>query len=304
MKTMLKQRLPLVLVAVGLAGLAMVTLLWLAPARTSAQTSSSLTAVIPDTVVNDAAHNLTLTGSGFEATPTVTVGTLPLTVVGFVSTTTLTATLPAGVPAQVYTVTVTNPDGLTGTLPHALTVQNPAPVIVDLAPEAGTYGVTTLLTVSGTHFVATPTVTQGGVLCPVTEMVPSTTLTVAVSGTLLPGVHDLIVTNPGPGAPSDSLTQAFALYSPAPTIQALAPAEAPNNLDVRLTITGTDFDPTPTVQLDDVTLEDVSWISPTRLTAEVGWGNDAGTFDVRVINPGPGVVSATLPQAFTLDRPG
>lgn len=302
MRGILKYRLLLVFAAVVMAGFAMTTLLWLASADTRAQTPPSLTSVIPATVVNDTSHALTLTGSGFEATPTVTLGTLPLPAVGFVNTTTLTATLPAGIPAQVYTVTVTNPDGLTGTLPHALTVQNPAPVVLDVEPVTGTYGTTTELSITGMHFVATPTVTLGGVLCPVTDIAPSTTLTVAVPGALLPGVHDLSVTNPGPGAPSDTLTQAFTLYSPAPTVQAVVPAEGPNNLDVRLTITGTNFVPTPTVQLDDVILGSVSWISSTRLTAWVAWGHDPGTYDVTVINPGPGAISATLDQAFTLER--
>lgn len=40
----------------------------------------------------------------------------------WVSGTTLTATVPAGLGAGAYTVTVTNPDGLSGALPNAFTV--------------------------------------------------------------------------------------------------------------------------------------------------------------------------------------
>jgi hypothetical protein len=93
----------------------------------SAQSPPVISAVAPAVVENDAARELTITGSGFEAAPTVTLGTAALPGVGFVDTGTLTATIPAGFAAGVYDLTVTNPDGLGDTLPRGVNVQNPPP---------------------------------------------------------------------------------------------------------------------------------------------------------------------------------
>jgi len=82
-----------------------------------------------------------------------------------------------------------------------------------------------------------------------------------------------------------------------PTVVAVGPGQAPNNLDVTLTLTGTDFHAVlsgtevltvPTVSLDSFVLPAVGWISSTALTATVPWGLDAGVYTVTVTNPDGG----------------
>lgn len=79
-------------------------------------TSVSPTTVIPGTVV-------TVTGTGFLPGATVTIGgiTVPATVI---SPTELTFVVPPGLPAGTYPITVTNPNGTTGTStsPNTVTV--------------------------------------------------------------------------------------------------------------------------------------------------------------------------------------
>ena len=71
---------------------------------------------------------MTITGTDFATeaggtvAPTVTLGATPLTDVTFVNATTLTATVPWGMDTGPYDLTVTNPDGGTGSLPRAFTV--------------------------------------------------------------------------------------------------------------------------------------------------------------------------------------
>ena len=81
-----------------------------------------VTALSPGEGYNSQSTEVTITGLNFTATPTVTLGTMPLTDVGFVSTTTLTATVPADLPGGTYAVTVTNPDNQNASLVNGFTV--------------------------------------------------------------------------------------------------------------------------------------------------------------------------------------
>jgi photosystem II stability/assembly factor-like uncharacterized protein len=83
----------------------------------------------------------------------------------------------------------------------------------------------------------------------------------------------------------------------APTLAAVSPSEAPNNLDVTITLTGTGFQAVPAVRLGDSALPAVGWVSSTSLTATVPWGLDPGVYTVTVTNPDGG--AAWLAEAFT-----
>ncbi|MBN1888717.1 MAG: S8 family serine peptidase [Thermoflexales bacterium] len=93
----------------------------------------SVTAAQPISGVRTLAHAITLTGSGFQASPAPDVrlemgshGGLPLQSVTVLNSACLTAQVPAGIAAGVYTATVTNFDTQVGVLPSAYTAANPA----------------------------------------------------------------------------------------------------------------------------------------------------------------------------------
>jgi len=115
---------------VATAAIAVLILFWLmgdissgisTPAL-AAPLSLTVTAVDPAVAPNDLDTLIMITGTGFTAVPTVTLGSTLLDDVGWVSSTTLTATVPWGLGAGVYTLTVTNPDGSMGSLTNAFTV--------------------------------------------------------------------------------------------------------------------------------------------------------------------------------------
>ena len=91
-----------------------------------------------------------------------------------------------------------------------------------------------------------------------------------------------------------------------PTVTAIDPASAANDIDTVVTITGADFatDGTgtvaPTASLGTVALTDVTWVSSTTLTATVPWGMDPGVYDLTVVNPDGG--TGSLPSAFTVTQ--
>jgi photosystem II stability/assembly factor-like uncharacterized protein len=85
-----------------------------------------------------------------------------------------------------------------------------------------------------------------------------------------------------------------------PTLDSVAPSSAPNDLDTPIVVTGTNFEDGADVLLDGTSLEDVGWVSGTRLEAIVPWGIAPGVYDLTVVNPGG--ESDDLPNVFTVTQ--
>ena len=83
-----------------------------------------------------------------------------------------------------------------------------------------------------------------------------------------------------------------------PTVTAVDPGTAPNDLDTPIVITGTGFTAVPTVTLGSTLLEDINWVNADRLTATVPWGMQPGVYALTVENPGGEMGSLT--DAFTV----
>lgn len=81
-----------------------------------------VTSVWPRAAYNDCASTITITGTNFLPTPDVMLNGTPLLDVTFVSSTTITATVPAGLPPGCYDLTVFNPSGQIGYLPNSITL--------------------------------------------------------------------------------------------------------------------------------------------------------------------------------------
>ena len=103
-------------------------------------------------------------------------------------------------------------------------------------------------------------------------------------------------------AGSSALRAQPALAAPrqAPTVTAVDPASAPNDLDTPIVLTGTGFTAGMTVTLGNTRLPDATWVSSTTLTATVPWGLDAGVYTLTVTNPDD--QSGSLPNAFTVTQ--
>ncbi len=113
-----------------------------APAETP-----TVNGVEPSTAPNDIDSPITIVGTGFTADlsgtlvitpPTVRLDNTVLSAVGWVSSTQLTATVPWGLDAGVYTVTVVNPTGEANSLPNAFTVTQGIGVWTTAGPYGGT----------------------------------------------------------------------------------------------------------------------------------------------------------------------
>jgi photosystem II stability/assembly factor-like uncharacterized protein len=112
----------------------------------------SVTAIVPDSAPNDLDTPIVITGTGFIrevsdtsviTLPTISLNGAPLVDVGWMSSTELTATAPWGLDPGIYTITVTNPDGQSGSLAGAFTITQGIGVWTTGGPYGG--AVTTLL---------------------------------------------------------------------------------------------------------------------------------------------------------------
>jgi hypothetical protein len=94
-----------------------------------------------------------------------------------------------------------------------------------------------------------------------------------------------------------------------PTVYAVDPDSAPNDLETPVVIAGTGFAAglsgtlivtSPAAYLDSTLLENVSWVNSSTLHATVPWGLEPGVYTLTVTNPGG--QSGSLPSAFTVTQ--
>jgi hypothetical protein len=270
-----------------------------------------ITSLSPDqAVAGGAGFTLTVNGSGFidgtgsdrsvvhwNGSPRATT---------FVSSTQLTATIPASDIATAGTanVTVVNPGNLTSNT-VTFTITNPEPTIDTLSPSttvAGSGGFT--LTITGTNFVNGSVVRWNG--SPrTTTFVSSTRLEAAIpaSDIVTAGTANVTVFNPAPGG-GESGAATFTITNPSPTISSISPATAvAGSGGFTLTITGTNFVNGSVVRwngIDRLT----TFVSSTRLEAAIPASDvaTAGTANVTVFNPAPGGGTSNT-ATFTITNP-
>jgi hypothetical protein len=105
---------------------------------------------------------------------------------------------------------VTNPNGQYSLLTEAFTVTNPIPTIIEVIPDKATGETEIEVTILGTNFVPTPTVFLNSTSLTVTA-VTTTTVGAIIPKGMPTGAYTITVVNPGPGNPSCSLLNAFAI---------------------------------------------------------------------------------------------
>jgi len=180
----------------------------------------SVDSVSPNQGAPAAVVPVTINGTGFVSGSTVSLNPTGVTAsnVSFVSATQLTATLTvaAGAATGGRDLTVTNPNGGSGTLTGAFSVAVPSIAITSVTPNQGAPGATVPVTITGSGFAAGTTVALSGTgvsasnvsITSATQL--TATLTIA-SGAAL-GARDITVT--GSGGSSATMTAGFTVVAP------------------------------------------------------------------------------------------
>ena len=197
---------------------------------------------------------------------------------------------PIGVPIyDPYTETWASP----AYSPSAEIYQTPpvVPAITSLSPASGTAGgAAQTLTINGTNFGTTSTVTYDGVAHTATVVSPTQlTIVLSASDQATAGTFAVVVTNPAPGGGASSPV-GFSVENLSPGITSLSPISVTLGAPAQtLTVNGANFVPTSTVTYNE-TLHTPTFVSSTQLTITLSTSDQAtdGTFAVVVANPAPG----------------
>ena len=258
--------------------------------------------------VGAAAQTLTLNGTNFVSTSTVTYKSVAHAAT-FVSSTQLKITLSASDQASggTYPVVVSNPAPGGGASNSAgFAVSNPSPGITSLSPASSTVGAAAqTLTLNGTNFVSTSTVTYKSVAHAMT-FVSATQLkiTLSTSDQTTVGTYAVVVSNPAPGG-GTSNSASFAVNNPVPAITTLSPASATAGAAAQtLTMNGKNFISTSTVSYHGVA-HTATFVSSTQLKITLSTSDQAtaGSYAVVVSNPAPaGGTSNSV--SFAVTNPG
>lgn len=238
---------------------------------------------------------VTLSGSGFTPTTTVTIGGVAATNITVTNTTTLKAVVPAYVSGSLIKDVVVNNGVSNATLSGAFTYQAIAPTLVNISPNAGSVTGGTVVTVQGSGFIPGTTLSIGGILASNVQITNATTLTATipayVRGSL---VKDVIVNN---GMSNATLAGGFTYTESAPTLSQITPATGSVAGGTMITLTGTGFNPSTTVTVGGVAATSVVVSNSTTITAITpAYTGGALTVDVVVDN---GISNATLIAGFT-----
>jgi len=148
-------------------------------------TGPTVTNVDPSTGLATGGTAVVITGTNFQDGATVKFGSVPATFVGFNTPTSLSASTPAGTAGGV-TVTVTNPDGQSASLPDGFTYISSACEVPPTVTSSTTLDTSCVWTVL-------QTVVVGGANSPVLTILPGTTLMFAPGAGLRVGADG----NPG-----------------------------------------------------------------------------------------------------------
>jgi hypothetical protein len=251
------------------------------------------------------AFTLTVDGTGFVTGSVVQWNGVDRTTT-FVSTTQLTAAIPATdiAVAGTASVTVFNPTLGGGTSnAQTFTINNPVPATTGLSPAfttAGGSGFT--LTVNGSGFINGSVVQWNGV-DRTTTFVSSNQLTAAIQAADIAtaGTAQVTVFNPAPGG-GISNAQTFTINNPVPATTDLSPAAGnAGGSAFTLTVNGTGFVPGSIVRWNG-TNHTTTYVSTTQLTAAIPAADIAvaGTAQVTVFNPAPGGGTSNA-QTFTIN---
>ncbi|MBF8294942.1 MAG: hypothetical protein HW389_1487 [Bacteroidetes bacterium] len=257
---------------------------------------------------------VTLTGTNFTSgSSSVAFSGTGITVnsVTFISSTQLTAniSISAGVATGLRNVSVTTPGG-TATKTNAFEVGRPAPVLARFSPTTGGRGRSLSVFLNGTGFVngvTTATLGNGITVASVDGSSRSLTAQIVISQSAALGPRDLTVSTPAPGGGESTLTGAFSVVNPVPTITSISPMSGARGKTLNVVVTGSDYySGVTSISLGNgITVDSVVVLSNTQLQARLSIAHQAsgGVQDVSVTNAAPGGGSATLTGGFTVNNP-
>jgi len=240
----------------------------------------TVTSISPATGTTGGGTTVTITGTFFALSATVTLGGNPCTSAVVGSSTSITCVTPAHAAGAVSLVVTNANSGLSGSAAGAFTyIVSPAPAVTSISPASGPTAGNTLVTITGTGFLAGATAKVGGATCTSPTVVSVTTITCRTPAHVV-GAADVRVTNTD--AQSSTLSSGFTYIAP-PVLLSVGPLQGPTTGGNTVTLSGTGFTSGATVMFGDSSCTSVNVLFPTLMTCTAP-ARPAGLVDVSVTN--------------------
>ncbi|MCJ8012747.1 IPT/TIG domain-containing protein [Paenibacillus sp. KQZ6P-2] len=240
----------------------------------------TVTSLTPNTGLASGGDIIYINGSNFKSGATVSFGSNSVGST-YVSSSRLKVTVPAAQQIGKVDITVTNPDGGTGTLADGYEYTKVLPVITSLSPSTGSKAGGDITYVDGKNFDSTASVTVNGVSAAVT-FVNNTRLKVTIPPSSVVGDVPLVVTLSNGESASATFNYNNGPVLPSPTITSLTSTS--ESAGTIIYINGSNFTNKPKVFFGNVEATAVTYVNPTRVKVTVPSGN-TGSVEVKVINP-------------------
>ena len=227
----------------------------------------TISAVTPSTGNRFGGDSITITGTNFVSTPSVKFGGISAMSTIYQNSTTLVVTTPANATGGSVSVVVTNPDGQGAIAVNGFTYSTAAPTMSSITPNVGSVLGGDYITIVGTGFYGTPSITIGGASATGITVRNSNKVT-AYTPDHSAGTVDVVLTNPD--SQSVTLSSGFTYASfgnTAPTISSISPSVG--TLGTAVTITGTNFLTSPKITIGSTPASNVALVNGTTITANV-----------------------------------
>ncbi|MEO7718994.1 MAG: IPT/TIG domain-containing protein [Capsulimonas sp.] len=268
-------------------------------------TVPTLTSITPNRVDPGAVNPVvTFTGVNFDPHAVVTINDKYTVTPTVLSSTKLTAALPASVTGTpgVYFVRVVNPGWSNYSAPVHLTIARATPVISSLSPDRIGAGLSSLsVYVYGTGFIAGSKVTFNGGAAVTPTSIQANRLVVPIPAPILAqkGSYPIRVVNSfADGGASEP--KSF-VVAPRPVLTTITPTSIKaGSSPVTMTLIGANFEAGSVVTVSDTYTVTPTLISSTKLTAVLPSpvSSKAGSYFVRVVNPG--YTNNSAPKSFVV----
>jgi IPT/TIG domain len=262
-------------------------------AQGRSSTRLAISSVGPNSGPATGGTSVTISGTGFTNSASVSFGGVAAPSVVVVSSTELQAVTPAHASGTVNVAVAENPHNQSATLTSGFTYTSPTGISISSAsPATGPTSGGTVVSVSGTGFQAGATVAFGSTQSTSVAVASST----QVSAMSPPGSSGTVaITVTDPDAQSATLPSAFT-YSLAPLVSSVSPNSGPVTGGTTVTILGSGFQSGASVTFGGTASTSVTLVSSTEIQA-VTPISAAGTVSIAVTNSDS--QTGTLASAFT-----
>ncbi len=241
-------------------------------------TAPTVTSIFPNGGPIAGGTAVTLSGKGYEAGMTVSIGGVNCSGLTVLSATRLScATGPHALGAVDVVATTTYGSG---TLTNGFTYQT-APSIGSITPSSGTSNGGTAVTIYGANFASNTAISIGGVIQTGSPTFISSTEMRAITAGHTPATVDVVMTTPSIG--SGTLTNGYTYYA-TPVVNSVSPATGPSAGNTAVTVSGSNFVSGATVTFDGLPLTSLTFVSSSQITGRTP-SHAYGAISVAVTNP-------------------